>query len=84
MTEKRSLKSEKGKKMYSRIGDGRQQGQETDERIGVPSPPTRRFASFTPLVAPIDQVLMQIKEEASLTWAGNLKGDSSKRSRDKY
>ena len=38
LPKKRSLKSEKGKKMYGRIGDERQQGQETDKRIGVPSP----------------------------------------------
>jgi len=47
-------------------------------------PPTRRFSSFTPLTAPIDQVLMQIKDERALTFPGKLKGDPSKRSRDKY
>ena len=47
-------------------------------------PPTRRFMSFTPLTAPIDQVLMQIKDEGALTFHGKLKGDPSKWSRDKY
>jgi len=47
-------------------------------------PPTRRFINFTPLNTPIDQVLMQIKDEGALTLPGKLKGDPSKRSRDKY
>ena len=47
-------------------------------------PPTGRFTSFTPLTAPIDQVLMQIKDEGTLTFPGKLKGDPSKRPRDKY
>ena len=46
--------------------------------------PTGRFTSFTSLIALIDQVLMQIKNEGALTFLGKLKGDSSKRSRDKY
>nr|XP_023888238.1 uncharacterized protein LOC112000356 [Quercus suber] len=47
-------------------------------------PPGGRFTSFTPLTAPIDQVLMQIKDEGALTFPGKLKSDPSKRSRDKY
>ena len=46
--------------------------------------PTGRFTSFTPLTTPIDQVLMQIKDEGTLTFPGKLKGDPSKRPRDKY
>ena len=46
-------------------------------------PPTGRFASFTPLTTPIDQVLMQVKVEAALTWPGKLKGDPNKRARNK-
>ena len=38
----------------------------------------------TPLTASIDQVLMQIKDDTTLTWPGKLKGDPNKRSRDKY
>ena len=40
--------------------------------------------NFTPLIAPIDQVLIQIKDDTTLTWPSKLKGDPSKRSRDKY
>ena len=46
--------------------------------------PHREFTSFTPLTAPIDQVLMKIKDEGALTFLGKLKGDPNKKSRDKY
>ena len=35
-------------------------------------PPTEKFTSFTPLTTPIDQVLMQIKDERPLTFCGRL------------
>ena len=47
-------------------------------------PPTGRFMSFTSLIAPIDQLLMQIKDEGALTFPGKLKGDPNKRPRDRY
>ena len=34
--------------------------------------------------APLDQVLMQIKDEGALTFLGKLKSDPTKRSRNKY
>ena len=46
--------------------------------------PTGSFTSFTPLTAPINQVLMQIKDEGALTFPSKLKGDPSKRPKDKY
>ena len=46
--------------------------------------PIGKFTSFTPLTAPIDQVLMKIKDEGALTFLGKLKGDPNKKSRDKY
>ena len=46
--------------------------------------PIGRFASFTPLNTVIDQILKQIKDEGALTFPGKLKGDHSKRFRDKY
>ena len=57
-------------------------GDQRDERR--PKPLGGRFTSFTPLTAPIDQVLMQIKDEEALTFPGKLKSDPNKRSRDKY
>ena len=47
-------------------------------------PPIGKFTSFTTLTAPIDQVLMQMKDEETLTFPGKLKGDPNKRLRDKY
>ncbi|XP_030941921.1 uncharacterized protein LOC115966935 [Quercus lobata] len=56
-------------------------GDQRDERR--PKPLGGRFTNFTPLTAPIDQVLMQIKDEEALTFPGKLKSDPNKRSRDK-
>ena len=47
-------------------------------------PPAGKFTSFTPLTTPIDQVLMQIKDERALIFPDKLKGDPNKSSRDKY
>ena len=68
-------RQDKGRKI-ARTGDRR------DERCS--RPPNGKFTSFTPLTAPIDQVLMQIKDKGALTFPGKLKGDPSKRLRDKY
>ena len=57
-------------------------GDRRDERR--PKPLGGRFTSFTLLNAPLDQVLMQIKDERTLTFLGKLKSDPSKRSRNKY
>ena len=57
-------------------------GERREDRRSKPL--TGKFTSFTPLIAPIDQVLMQIKDEEALTFLDKLKGDPSKRSRDKY
>ncbi|XP_065636998.1 uncharacterized protein LOC136070675 [Quercus suber] len=57
-------------------------GDQRDERRS--KPPGRRFTSFTLLTTPIDQVLMQIKDEGALAFPRKLKGDPNKRSRDKY
>ena len=68
-------RQDRGRKM-ARTGEQRE-----DRRS---KPPTGKFTSFTPLTAPINQVLMQIKDEEALTFLSKLKGDPSKRSRDKY
>ena len=67
-------RQDKGRKMV-RTGERR------DDRRS--KPPTGKFTSFTLLIAPIDQVLMQIKDERALTFPGKLKGDPNKRSKDK-
>ncbi|XP_065626373.1 uncharacterized protein LOC136066258 [Quercus suber] len=58
-------------------------GDRRDERR--PKPPGGRFTSFTPLNAPIGQVLMQIKDEGGdADVPRKLKSNPSKRPRDKY
>ena len=71
----KEAQQDKGRKM-ARTGDKR-----NDRRS---KPLTGRFINITPLNTPIDQVLMQIKDEGVLTFPKKLKGDPSKRSRDKY
>ena len=63
------VRQDRGRKM-ARMGDKR------DKRRS--KPPTGRFTNFTPLNTPIDQVLMQIKDEGALIFPGKLKGDPSK------
>ena len=64
---------------------GRKKARTRDQRDDRRSKPsTGKFTSFTPLITLIDQVLMQIKDEGTLTFPGKLKGDPNKRSRDKY
>nr|XP_023874191.1 uncharacterized protein LOC111986741 [Quercus suber] len=67
-------RQERGRKM-ARTGERR------DDRRS--KPPLGRFTSFTPLTTPIDQVLMQIKDDGTLTFPRKLKGDPNKRFRDK-
>ena len=57
-------------------------GERRDERR--PNPLGGRFTSFTALNAPLDQVLIQIKDEGTLKFPGKLKVDPSKRFRNKY
>ena len=56
--------------------------EQQEDRRSKPS--VGKFTSFTLLTAPIDKVLMQIKDKEALTFPGKLKGDLNKRSRDKY
>ena len=68
---------------HDRIGGERWLEPEINEMKDALDPPGK-FTSFTPLTTPIDQVLMQIKDEGALTFPGKLKGDPNKRPRDKY
>ena len=49
--------------MRDRTKDGRNRGREDRRDERHPRPSGGRFTSFTPLNAPLDQVLMQIKDE---------------------
>ena len=57
-------------------------GEQREDRHS--KPPIGKFTSFTPLTAPINQVLMQIKDKEALKFLSKLKRDPSKRSRDNY
>ena len=59
---------DRGRKM-ARMGERR------DDRRS--KPPAGRFISFTSLTAPIDQVLMQTKDEGAITFPDKLKGDTT-------
>ena len=43
---------------------------------------SRRSQHYTPLNAPLDQVLMQIKDDPSLKWPEKMKGDPDKRNKN--
>ena len=44
----------------------------------------RQYSNYTPLNTPLDQVLMQIKDDPSLKWPERMKGDPSKWNKSKY
>ncbi|XP_065618701.1 uncharacterized protein LOC136062912 [Quercus suber] len=43
-----------------------------------------RNQQYTPLNVPLEQVLMQIKDDPSLKWLEKMKGDPNKRNKNKY
>ena len=43
-----------------------------------------RSQQYTPLNMPLEQVLMQIKEDPFLKWPEKMKGDPNKRNKNKY
>ena len=50
--------------------------------VGLSRPPFSRMINFTQLNTPLNQVLMQIKDEATLTWLDKLKGDLNKKAQE--
>ena len=46
--------------------------------------PSARNQQYTPLNVPLEQVLMQIKDNPSLKWPEKMKRDPNKRNRNKY
>ena len=73
--EKRGQRKKRDRKTLGRTKAERKQGRETRRDERHPKPLGGRFTSFTPLTTPIDQVLMQIKDEEALTFPGKLKSD---------
>ena len=57
-------------------------GERKDRDNRKPGPSSRRSQHYTPLNAPLDQVLMQIKNNPSLKWPEKIKGDPNKRNKN--
>ena len=58
--------------------------EEKKDRDNKKAGPSAQNQQYTPLNAPLEQVLMQIKDDPSLKWPEKMKGDPNKRNRNKY
>ena len=58
--------------------------EEKKDRDNKKAGPSTRNQQYTPLNAPLEQVLMQIKDDPSLKWPEKMKGDPNKRNQNKY
>ena len=58
--------------------------EEKKDRDNKKAGPSARNQQYTPLNTPLEQVLMQIKDDPSLKWPKKMKGDPNKRNRNKY
>ena len=52
-----------------------------DRKAGSSS---RRYSNYTPLNTPLNQVLMQIKDDSSFKWPEKMKGNPNNRNKSKY
>ena len=83
---KRSEKIEGNPSRHSEQGPRPKKGR-TEERKGRDNKkfdPSARIQQYTPLNVPLEQVLMQIKDDSSLKWLDKMKGDPNNRNRNKY
>ena len=64
--------------MKARIGEKKDKA---NRKVGSSS---GRSQHYMPLNAPLDQVLIQIKDDPSLKWPEKMKGDLNKRNKNKY
>ena len=58
--------------------------EEKKDRDNKKAGPSTRNQQYTPLNPPLEQVLIQIKDDPSLKWPEKMKGDPNKRNRNKY
>ena len=58
--------------------------EERKDRDNKKPGPSARNQQYTPLNVPLEQVLMQVKDDPSLKWSKKMKGDPNKRNRNKY
>ena len=63
-----------------KIGRVEEKKDRDNKKIG----PSARNQQYTPLNVPLEQVLMQIKDNPSLKWPEKMKRDPNKRNRNKY
>ena len=64
-----------------RLKKGRMEDKkDRDKKAG----PSARSQQYMPLNMPLNQVLMQMKDDPSLKWPEKMKGDPNKRNRNKY
>ena len=54
------------------------------DQDGKRAGPSTQSQPYTPLNTPLEQVLMQIKDDPSLKWLEKMKGDPNKCNRNKY
>ena len=83
---KRAERMEANPARHSKQGPRTKKGRTKDKKdrdSRKTGPPTRN-QNYTPLNAPLDQVLMQIKDDHSLKWPEKMKGDPNKRNKNKY
>ena len=59
-------------------------GERNDRDRRKVGPSSGRSQHYTPLNAPLDQVLIQIKDDPSLKWLEKMKGDLNKCNKNKY
>ena len=83
---KRAERMEANPAWHSEQGPRSTKGRTEDkkDRDNRKTDPLARNQNYTPLNAPLDQVLMQIKDDPSLKWPEKMKGDPNKSNKNKY
>ncbi|XP_030941982.1 uncharacterized protein LOC115967007 [Quercus lobata] len=83
---KRAKRMEANPMRHSEQGPHPKKGRTEDkkDRDGKRAGPSARSQQYTPLNVPLKQVLMQVKDDPSLKWLEELKGDPNKCNRNKY
>ena len=83
---KRAERTEANPARYTEQGPHPKKGRTEDkkDRDNRKTSPPARNQNYTPLNAPLDQVLMQIKDDPSLKWPKKMKGDPNKCNKNKY
>ena len=83
---KRTERMEANPTCHSEQGPRPKKGrmEDTKDQDGKKAGPSARNQQYTPLNMPLEQVLMQIKDDPSLKWLEKMKGDPNKHNRNKY